>query len=233
MNIIEMINSTDIWNIVLTTFLSAIVLFILTKLMGHKQVAELDIYDYITGITIGSIGAELATELEDPWKPLTAMVVFGLITVSLSLLTQKIFRTGKFINGSPTIIMDGGKLFRENMKKAHLDLSEFLLMCRQAGYFNLNDIQTAVFEYTGKLSVLPVSAKRPATPSDMNLAPAQEFILTEVIMDGRVLDKNLKLLGLDAAWLDEQVKAQGYAATKDVFLGQCDGNHALTLYAGE
>ena len=223
----------DIWNIILTTLLSAVTLFILTKLMGHKQVAELDIFDYITGITIGSIGAELATELEEPWKPLTAMIVYALITMGLSMLTAKIFRTGKYVNGTPTIIMDSGKLFRENMKKAHLDLSEFLLLCRQAGYFNLSDIQTAVFEYNGRLSVLPVSGKRPATPSDMNMTPTQEYILTEVIMDGRVLDGNLKHLGLDVTWLDEQVKAQGYKDVKDVYLGLCDANRTLTLYAGE
>jgi len=223
----------DILNIILTTLLSAVTLFILTKVMGHKQVAELDIFDYITGITIGSIGAELATELEEPWKPLTAMIVYGLITVGLSKLTSKIFRSGKYVNGTPTVIMDGGKLYRKNLKKAKLDLSEFLLMCRQLGYFNLSDIQTAVFEYNGRLSVLPVSTKRPVTPADMNMAPAQEYILTEVIMDGRILDGNLKNLGLDANWLTEQVKSQGYQDVNDVFLGLCDANRSLTLYAGK
>lgn len=223
----------DILNIILTTLLSAVTLFILTKVMGHKQVAELDIFDYITGITIGSIGAELATELEEPWKPLTAMIVYGLITVGLSKLTGKIFRSGKYVNGTPTVIMDGGKLYRKNLKKAKLDLSEFLLMCRQLGYFNLSDIQTAVFEYNGRLSVLPVSTKRPVTPADMNMAPAQEYILTEVIMDGRILDGNLKNLGLDANWLTEQVKSQEYQDVKDVFLGLCDANRSLTLYAGK
>lgn len=223
----------DILNIILTTLLSAVTLFILTKVMGHKQVAELDLYDYITGITIGSIGAELATDLEEPWKPLAAMIVYGLITMGLSLVTKKIFRTGKYVNGTPMIIMDGGKLYREKMKKANVDLSEFLLMCRQAGYFNLSDIQTAVFEYNGRLSVLPVSGKRPATPADMNMAPAQEYIMTEVIMDGRVLDENLKNLGLDVNWLSDQVKSQGYNDVKDVFLGLCDANRSLTLYAGD
>ena len=79
----------DMLHIIGTTLLSAVALFILTKIMGHKQVAELDIFDYITGITIGSIGAELATELEEPWKPLVATIVYGLITAGLSLLTSK------------------------------------------------------------------------------------------------------------------------------------------------
>ena len=82
--------------------------------------------------------------------------------------------------------MSNGKLYRENMKKAKLDLSDFMVMCREQGYFNLGDIHTAVFEYNGKLSILPVSGRRPATPEDMNLAPAQETMFTELILDGRI-----------------------------------------------
>ena len=183
--------------IIMTTVLSAAVLFGIAKISGHKQVAQLDFFDYISGITIGSIGAELATELESPWKPLTAMIVYGGIALVLRVLTTKRQKSRKYINGTPTIILDRGKLYRENMKKAKLDLSEFMLMCRQAGYFNLNDIQTAVYEYDGKLSVLPVSARRPVNPADLNLSPPQETILAEVIMDGRILDENLKRMSLN------------------------------------
>ena len=192
--------------IILTTVLSAAVLFGIAKLSGHKQVAQLDFFDYISGITIGSIGAELATELESPWKPLTAMIVYGVIAVALRVLTTKQQKSRKYINGTPTIILDRGKLYRENMKKAKLDLSEFMLMCRQAGYFNLTDIQTAVYEYDGKLSVLPVSTRRPVNPGDLNLSPPQEAILAEVIMDGRILDENLKRMGLNTRWLQKRLE---------------------------
>ena len=192
--------------IIMTTVISAAVLFGIAKVSGHKQVAQLDFFDYISGITIGSIGAELATELESPWKPLTAMIVYGVIAVALRVLTTKQQKSRKYINGTPTIILDRGKLYRENMKKAKLDLSEFMLMCRQAGYFNLNDIQTAVYEYDGKLSVLPVSTRRPVNPADMNLSPPQETILAEVIMDGRILDENLKRMGLNTRWLQKRLE---------------------------
>ncbi len=223
----------DFLQVVLTTGISAAVLFVIAKVSGHKQVAQLDFFDYISGITIGSIAAELATELEAPWKPLTAMVVYGVIAVALRVLTSKHQKSRKFINGTPTIILDRGKLYRENMKKAKLDLSEFMLMCRQAGYFNLNDIQTAVYEYDGKLSVLPVSAKRPATPADLSLAPPQETLLAEVIMDGRILHENLKRMGLDINWLQKRLEEQGYKGAEEVFLGICGEDHALTLYRGE
>ena len=137
------------------------------------------------------------------------------------------------INGTPTIILDRGKLYRENMKKAKLDLSEFMLMCRQAGYFNLNDIQTAVYEYDGKLSVLPVSTRRPVNPADMNLSPPQETILAEVIMDGRILDENLKRMGLNTRWLQKRLEEQGYQSADEVFLGLCGADHSLTLFRGE
>lgn len=216
--------------IVLSALLSYAALFLSAKLIGRKQVSQLDFLDYIIGITIGSIGAELATDLENMWKPLVAIAVYALITWLLSLMNQKSLRARKFSNGSPTIVMDNGKLYRGNMKKAKLELSEFMVMCRQQGYFDLADIQTAVFEYNGKLSILPVSDRRPVTPEDMKLAPEQERIFAEVIMDGRILEENLKRMGRDAAWLDKQLRAQGIGGAGEVFLGLCDAELNLSCY---
>ncbi len=222
---------TEILQVILASLFSAVILFLIAKVIGHKQVAQLEFFDYITGITIGSIAAELATTLETPWwKPMISMLVFGGITVALSIITRMIARSRKYINGTPTIVMNDGKLYRDNMKKAKLELSEFLLLCRQEGYFNLNDIQTAVFEYNGKLSILPVSTKRPVNPEDLKLSPKPEHIGTEIIMDGRVLDSNLKRKGLNYNWLQKELKKQGYRSTGDIFLGICYGDNQLTLY---
>lgn len=223
----------DLIKLISTSLLSVITLFFLAKIMGHKQVAQLDFFDYINGITIGSIAAELATDLETPWKPLIAMMIYGTVAVGLSLLTNKFPKIRKYVNGSPTILMNGGKLYRKNMKKAKLDLSEFLTMCREQGYFDLNDIQTAIFEYNGKLTILPKSANRPVTPADIELAPEPDHINTEVIMDGRVMDENLKRMGLDLQWLEKQVKSQGYHDSKEIFLGLCDNNNKLSLFAAK
>lgn len=193
----------EILQVLLTSLLSAGALFLIAKIMGHKQMSQLDFFDYITGITIGSIAAELATELETPLQPLISMGVYGVISVLLSKATHLLPRSRKYINGSPTILMDGGKLYRENLKKAKLDLSEFMVMCRQQGYFNLNDIQTAVFEFNGQLSILPVSSKRPANPQDLNLTLPTETIQTEVIMDGRILGENLHRMGFNEKWLEK------------------------------
>ena len=137
----------DMIKVIWTALLSVAALFIITKIMGHKQVAQLDFFDYVSGITIGSIGAELATELEEPYRPLIALAVYGFSSLVLNLLAHKIPRTRKYINGTPTILMDGDKLYRKNLKKAKLDLSEFMLLCREQGYFDLGEIQTAVFAH--------------------------------------------------------------------------------------
>lgn len=223
----------DFIKIILTSLLSVVSLFVLAKILGHKQVAQLDFFDYITGITIGSIAAELATELESPWKPLIAMIIYGMAAFALTILAHKFPKARKYINGTPTIIMDNGKLYRKNMKKAKLELSEFMVLCRQEGFFNINEIQTAVFEYNGRITILPKSEKRPLTPEDINITPDKEEIFTEIIMDGRILHENLKRLGLDLTWLDKQLKNQKYDNAKEVYLGICDKNNNLTLFPGD
>lgn len=223
----------EIIKVILTSVLSAAALFIIAKIMGHKQIAQLDVFGYITGITIGSIAAELATEPENVLNPLVAMIVYGAITVLLTTLTGKFQKTRKFINGTPTIIMSNDKIFRKNMKKAKIDLSEFMVMCRQEGYFDLSEIQTAIFEYNGRLTILPKSEKRPANAEDLGLTVQRASISTEVIMDGRVLSENLKRLGLDETWLSREIKRQGGKRAQDIFLALCDNNNNLSIYYKE
>jgi uncharacterized membrane protein YcaP (DUF421 family) len=130
----------------------------------------------------------------------------------------------------PVVILKNNTLYRENMKKAKLDLSELLLMCRQAGYFDLSAIQLAVFECNGTMSFLPRAESKPATPQDINLAVQKSPIYTEIIMDGQIIAKNLHRLGLDETWLDKQLHAHGYHNPREVFLGQCDEDNQLLLF---
>ena len=121
----------ELLQVAITSVVSFLVLFFLAKIMGHRQIAQLSVFDYINGITIGSIAAELATELEKPLRPLLAMVIYALLTVVLEALALKYQRLRKFISGTPSIILDNGKLYRETMKKARLDPTESLIQCRQ------------------------------------------------------------------------------------------------------
>ena len=224
----------DIINVILTSLLSVAALFIITKIMGHKQVAQLDFFDYVSGITIGSIGAELATELEEPDKPLIALAIYGLTSWLLNLIAHKIPKSRKYINGTPSILMNNGKLYRKNLKQAKLDLSEFMLLCREQGYFDLDEIQIAVFEHNGKLSILPKAATRPVTPDDLKITAKATHIGVEVIMDGRVMGENLCRIGRDVNWLTKQLKSQGYTDAKQIFLGiYRPEEDYLTLYPNE
>ena len=224
----------DIIKIIGTSILSIITLFIITKIMGHKQVSQLDFFDYVCGITIGSIGAELATNLEEPIQPLIALGIYGVISIILNFLTSKFPRTRKYINGTPTILMSFGKIYRKNLKKAKLDLSEFMLLCREAGYFDLEEIQIAVFEHNGKLSILPKAANRPATPEDLKIPAKATQIGVEVIMDGQILGDNLSRSGKDEKWLKNQLKLQGYDDAKAILLGiYRPEENELTLYPNE
>lgn len=224
----------EIIKVILTALLSVASLFIITKIMGHKQVAQLDFFDYVSGITIGSIGAELATELEKPYKPLIALAIYGLASLLLNLLAHKIPRTRKYINGTPTILMNDGNLYRKNLKKTKLDLSEFMLLCREQGYFDLDEIQTAIFEHNGKLSILPKAANRPATPDDLKITAKATHIGVEVIMDGRVMGENLSRMGRDVNWLTKQLNIQGCKDAKEIFLGiYRPEEDKLTLYKNE
>ena len=208
----------DIIKIILTSLLSVVALFVITKIMGHKQVAQLDFFDYVSGITIGSIGAELATDFEGYWKPLIALTVYGCISVLLSLFTRKFPKTRKYINGTPEILMNNGILYRIGLKKSKLELSEFMLLCREQGYFNIEQIQTAVFEHNGKISIMPKSEYRPLTPADINADVDKNHIGTEIIMDGFLIEKNLYSAERDINWLLKNLNSQGYNSIKDIFL---------------
>lgn len=221
----------DFLKIIYLSFGSVVVLFLLTKLMGNREMSQLSMFDYIVSITIGSIAAEMATALEDDFmEPLIAMIVYAVVTVFISFITNKSIFCRKIITGKSIILMDNGKLYKENFKKSKLDLNEFLVQCRTKGFFSLSDIQTAILEPNGKISILPSSLKRPATPQDLNLNPQKDLITTNVIIDGKVLPENLKSLDLDVDWLYKELNRQSFKDAKSIFLGTCDVDHNLSLY---
>ena len=221
---------TDIGSTALTTVLSIVVIFLLTKLMGAKQVSQMTMFDYVTGITIGSIAAELATELEVPVRPLTAMVLYGLVAVGIALLTNKSLKARTLFTGKPLILLEDGVICRENLKKAHLDLSEFLTYCRIQGWFDLNQLQTAVLEHNGVISFLPRETDRPATPADLSLSPKQSRVQVPFVMDGRLLAENLRKARKEESWVRRALLRQGYTDESQVLLALWDGGGKLTVF---
>ena len=210
---------------------SITLLFILTKIMGQRDMSQLSIFDYFITITIGSIAAELSTSLEDNFvQPVIAMIVYALITLIVSILNTKFVKLRPFLSGKTLILYDDGTLFKENFKKAKIDLNEFLVQCRTNGFFNLSDIKTALLEENGKISFLPYSDKRPANPSDFNIKPKEEEILTNLILDGKIMQENLQELGFDEAWLLKKLKKQGITKTNNIFLATYCSDGNLSVY---
>ena len=212
----------ELFKTALTSVLSIIVLFILTKLMGNKQLSQLSMFDYIIGISIGSIAAECSFEDKAPERTIVAMTIYALSAYAVSIITGRSTYLRKILIGRPLILFDNGKPHRENFKKARLDISDFLTHCRNQGYFDLSKLMTAVFEYNGSLSLLPVDADRPLTPSDVELEPVQEEIMVNVILDGHINDANLKKAGFERVWLEKQLREQGFGSAREVFLGMAD-----------
>ena len=208
---------------------SVVVLFFLCKLIGNKQISELSMYDYITGISIGSIAAEMATELEEPWKPLTAMVIYALFTLGFSVLCSKSVGFRRFGYGKTLVLFRNGRLDRENLKKAKLDLNELITRCRSAGYFDLRELSAILLEPNGKTSFLPFSSRRPATPADLTITPPDAAVMYDIIIDGKVCKRNLRATGRDEGWLNKKLKELGQESEKDVFLGLTDGTE-LVIY---
>ena len=215
---------------VLTTLLSLLALFLLTKLMGAKQVSQMTMFDYVVGITIGSSAAELATELEAPHKPLTALIVYGLAAAAISMLCCKSLKFRSAVTGKPLVLLEDGVIYRDNLKKAKLDLNEFLTFCRIGGWFDLSQLQTAVFEHNGTISFLPKEADRPATPADLNKNPSQSQVQTPFVMDGKLLTGNLRQSGKEEEWVRRSLLRQGYRDESEVFLALWGGGEELTVF---
>lgn len=220
----------DLLNIVWTSAGSVVVLFILTKLMGYREVSELSMFDYINGITIGSIAAEMATNVEKFDEPLVAMVVYSIVVIAISYVSNKSIRFRRFVEGKPLILMQDGEIYYDNLKKGRVDVDEFLCQCRNSGYFDISQIHSVIMESNGKFSILPKSDSRSATPGDLNIKVPVDAITVTVIIDGCIMKENLKQTGKDQKWLNSQLDSQGIKDVSEVLFATLDIHNKLTVF---
>ena len=223
----------DVIKIIVTSLVSILVLFIICRVLGQKQISQMSMFDYVNSITIGSNAAELATDLETWWQPLLAMVIYGLVALLISVTACKSISLRKLFNGKPLVLFEEGKLYKANLMQAHLDINEFLTQCRVAGYFDLSQLEAAVLETNGQISFLPLSENRPTTPKDFDLKPPMESLAVNLILDGNILEENLKYSGKDRAWLQKQLHSQDIGQISDVFLATCDKEGNFTAFRME
>ncbi len=221
---------TEILKILGVSTLSLLGLFLLTKLMGRKQMSELSMFDYIVGISIGSIAAELATNIEEFEKPLAAMIVYAVIALIISIIDSKFFGAQKVISGLPLILYEDGRIFENALSKAKLSVNDLLSQARLQGYFNIGDVKVAILEPNGKISFLSLSDRRPVNPADMSMVPKQDELPVTVILDGKIINNNLSESAIDKAELDKELKKQNINDISKIILATCDSEKNLSVY---
>jgi len=220
----------DLIYIFFTSLGSIIFLFILAKIMGNRQISQLGLFDYINGITIGTLAGQMATSIDGFAKSLVAMLVYSFFTALISTLTCKSIKLRKIVTGKPIVLYENGKIYKENLKYAKIDINEFLTQCRISGYFDLSHIHTAILETNGRISFLPMVPWRPTTPEDFGLAPEQEKPVSSIIIDGKIMKENLAQTGNNIAWLQDQLHRHNIKDVSEVFFATCDSKNQITIY---
>ncbi len=203
-------------------------LVIFARLLGKQQISQLTFFDYVLGITIGSIAANLTTDLTSrAWPHWVGLAVWTILVLALQWLTLKWRYASKYIDGEPTVVIMNGKIMEDAMRKLRYRTSELLEQLRQKNVFDISQVEFAVLEVNGQLSVLKKSQHQPVTPQDLNIPTDYQGIDTELIYDGVVVEQNLKQVNLDRAWLDNQLKNQGIYDPSEVFLANLNAQGNL------
>lgn len=215
----------NILKIIISSIISVISLFTITKFLGKRQMAQLSLFDYVSSVVIGSIAAELAIHSTDSYiEPLVAMLIFTLFSYSISIITCKSYALRKFFEGHVILLYQEGQIFEKNLLRAKIDINEFLSACRVAGYFDLEEVHTIYLETDGKISVYPMAKNRPATPEDLNMAVKQNKPLPNVIIDGKILKETKEYIHKNDKWIYGQLKSNGIGDIKEVMLATYDFN---------
>ena len=202
---------------------SFLYLFFIAKLMGKKQIGELNFVEYVVGITIGSIAAEMATELEkDIWIYFIAMGVFFLLDLLVSVIGLKCNNMKKLLKGSPALLINDGKIQYHQLKKVKLDINELLSLARQKGFFDVNDIAYAVLETNGQLSIMPKSPQRPLVLSDLDKHEARAEMTHNLIIDGTISKDSLASINKDLNWLYNSLNIINQDDLKNIVLATYD-----------
>lgn len=217
--------------ITLTSVGSVAALFLSAKIIGNKQMSELSMFDYINGITIGSIAAEMATSLDGKfYYPLTAIAVYTIVMWLISKCTERSMKFRRLLTGRSIILMKNGKMYCDNFKTSKIDVNDFLVQCRINGFFTVDDIDTAILEQNGKISFLPKENARSVKTSDFNIETSQNGISYAVIVDGHIMEENLRFSGNNKVWLEKELYKKKITNISNVFLATCDNSNKLSVY---
>jgi uncharacterized membrane protein YcaP (DUF421 family) len=215
--------------IVLRSVSLLIILFFFTKWLGMKQLSQLNIFEYITGIVLGGIVAIHVSTLESPfYYALLSMFIWFIIPYLVEIVSLKSKAFRNFAQGKSRVFIQNGKIMEENLKKEHYSTDDLLESLREKNIFKIADVEFAVLEPTGKLNVLPKTEYRPLTAKDIGLKLAPSKEPQTVIMDGRPILESLANLSLNPTWLETELDKMNISI-ENVFLGQVDSDGQLTV----
>ncbi|SDM60714.1 Uncharacterized membrane protein YcaP, DUF421 family [Fictibacillus solisalsi] len=196
-------------------------LFFLTKVLGKTQLSQLTPFDFISALILGEL---VGNAMYDPdvhiWMILFAISVWGILMYSLEILTQKSMKFRKILEGSPSIVIRKGTMDRKQMSKNKIDINQLQNLIRQKGYFSLREIEYAILETNGSISVLPKSDNQPVTRQDLKLQQQATTLPVTLIMDGTILYDNLSTAGVDEDWLIKQLKKKNFHSAKEIFYAE-------------
>ncbi len=193
-------------------------LLLLTRVIGKKLLSQLTYFDFVIGITIGTIGgAYVTTEVHGNYV-LISPVILTLLVVATGYITLKNNAARKLIEGEPLVIVQNGKIFEKNMGKIRYNLDDLLMQLRERGVFDLSEVEFAIIEPHGQLSVLKKSQHLPLTPKDLGLSSSYKGVSSEIVRDGKIVEQNLKQNSLTHEWLYNQLATQNIKKVEDIFL---------------
>jgi uncharacterized membrane protein YcaP (DUF421 family) len=209
----------NVLEVLYKSLLSFFVLFILSKVLGKKQVAQLEFIDYVVGISIGSIAAQMSVDSNIPYYHfIIAMAVYAIFDLSITLVSRKCLFLKNLFKGKPLIIINQGKIDYKTLKKSKLDLNELLSQCRANGFFNISQINYLIFEPSGNFSIMPKAEFKPAEKQDLKIKDNEDFLSLNLIMDGKIKTDALKQSGKSLDWVYKKTNSKTKKHIKNVLL---------------
>ncbi|MBL5769174.1 hypothetical protein B5V88_15735 [Heyndrickxia sporothermodurans] len=215
--------------VILRSIITLIVLFFLTKMLGRKQISQLSLFEYIIGIVVGGIAAEISTGVGQNFlNGMYSLLIWALIPVLLTYLSLKSKKVRDFLDGAPVVVIKDGKIQEDSLMKEKHTVDDLASLLRKKNAFNIADVEFAVLEPSGELNVLLKKEKQPITPKDVQLQVAPEKEPKTVISEGMILDEALGFTGYNRSWLKAELEKLN-VALDNVFLGQVDAYGKLTV----
>ncbi len=183
-----------------------VLLVFLARVMGKKLLSQMTFFDFVVGITIGTISAAYVDLSIKGAMVLVSPVILTLAVIATDYLTLKNRPVRKLLEGEPVVIIQNGRILENNMSKIRYNLDDLEMQLREKSVFDLTDIEFAVMEPNGQLSVLKKSQSLPVTPNDLKLKTNYKGLSTEIIMDGEVVEQNLAQNNLNFQWLYKELR---------------------------